>query len=215
MASNAKKEGLPVVTSEPMAWTARTPARGRPVVTTHAAIEQAAFALFEEHGFAGTTMDAIAHAVGVGKRTLFRYYPSKNDIPWGQFGATLDHFRSVLDQTPDDVPIHEAVHRGILEFNRFPTDARPSHRDRMHLLLTTPELQAHSVHQYAAWRGVIADYVARRLDCRPTDLEPLLVGHVSLSLALTAYEIWLRDESADLLPILGDSMKCLREHLSH
>jgi mycofactocin system transcriptional regulator len=185
------------------------------VITTHAAIEQAAFDLFEKHGFAGTTLDAIAREVGVGKRTIFRYYPSKNDIPWGQFADTLERFRRMLDDTPDDVPVHEAVHRGVLDFNRFPTDARPSHRDRMRLILTTPELRAHSVHQYAAWRAVIADYVARRRGCQPTDLEPRLAGHVSLSLALTAYELWLDSEGSDLIDMLERTMGQLRDYLDH
>jgi mycofactocin system transcriptional regulator len=182
-------------------------------VTSHAEIEQAAFDLFAERGFEGTTIEAIARKVGVGKRTIFRYYPSKNDIPWGQFASTLAHFRQVLYDTPDDVPVHQAVHGAVLEFNRFPPGARPPHRDRMRLILTTPELQAHSVHQYAAWRAVIADYVARRRGCRPTDLEPRLAGHVSLSLALTAYEIWLDDEGADLLAVLAEAMSRLKEYL--
>lgn len=207
-----------MLTSDAMADSplpARGSARGRPVITTHAAIEQAAFDLFAEHGFAGTTLDAIAREVGVGKRTIFRYYPSKNDIPWGQFADTLERFRRMLDDNPDDVPVHEAVHRGVLDFNRFPTDARPSHRDRMRLILTTPELQAHSVHQYAAWRAVIAEYVARRRGCLPTDLEPRLAGHVSLSLALTAYELWLESEGSDLIDVLEQCMGQLRDYLDH
>lgn len=192
----------------------RSTARGRPVATSHGAIEQAAFRLFAKRGFEGTTMDAIADEVGVSKRTLFRYYPSKNDIPWGQFAWTLANFGKALDEMPLDIPVHEAVHRGVLRFNAFPADAEPSHRDRMRLILTTPELQAHSVHQYAAWRQVIAEYVARRLDCDPTDMTPRLVGQVSLALALTAYDTWLDDSAADLLEVLGEAMTRLRDYLT-
>ena len=161
--------------------------RGRPGATSHAAIEQAAFELFARHGFAGTTIEAIARRVGVGTRTVSRYYPSKNDIPWGEFHRTLTDFRRVLDETSNDVPVHVAVHRGVLAFNTFPADARPSHRERMRLILTTPELQAHSVHQYAAWRAVIAEYVAARHDLEPGDLLPQVAGRVALALA--AYDV--------------------------
>jgi mycofactocin system transcriptional regulator len=188
--------------------------RGRPVATSHADIERVAFDLFREHGFEGTTMEAIAHAAGVGKRTIFRYFPSKNDIPWGQFRRTLDDFRDVLLAVPDYVPVHVAVHRGVLAFNRFPPDAQPTHRERMRLILTTPELQAHSVHQYAEWRAVIADFVAQRLRLAPSDLLPQTVGRVSLALALAAYDAWLGDVDADLLPLLDQTMSGLREYLA-
>lgn len=164
---------------------------GRPEATSHAAIEQAAFELFAQRGFEGTTLDDIAAAVGIGRRTLFRYYRSKNDIPWGQFDHTLAGFRDLLRAIPDDVPPHEAVRRGVLAFNDFPDDARPSHRDRMRLILTTPALQAHSMLRYAQWREVIAVDVARRTRATPSDLAPQLAGHLALAVALAAYDHWL------------------------
>lgn len=187
---------------------------GRPVATTHGAIEQAAFALFAERGFENTTMDAIANAVGVGKRTLFRYFQSKNDIPWGQFDHTLEGFRQLLTRIPTDTPLWSGVHQGVLAFNDFPGDADPPHRDRMHLILSTPTLQAHSVLKYAAWRDVIADYTARRLGLAPTDLLPSTIGQVSLALALSAYTAWLDDEEADLHQLLDEAMSGLRRYLS-
>lgn len=189
-------------------------ARGRPVATTHAEIEQAAFRLFTERGFARTTLDAIARDVGVGRRTLFRYYQSKNDIPWGQFSRTLARFRAILDQQPADVPLCEAVHRGVVAFNRFPDDACPPHRDRMRLILTTPELQAHSVLRYADWRQVIAEYVARRTGSAPNDLLPRTVGQVSLALALSAYEAWLEEGQAPITRLVDAAMGSLRDYLS-
>ena len=89
----------------------------QPVVTSHADIERAAFRLFAQHGFEGTTLEAIAREVGVGRRTLFRYFESKNDIPWGQFDATLDHFRSILAATPTDLPVADALYWAVRQFN--------------------------------------------------------------------------------------------------
>jgi len=37
----------------------------------------AADALLAEHGFAGTSVDAIAHAAGVSKATIYRWWPNK------------------------------------------------------------------------------------------------------------------------------------------
>lgn len=194
----------------------RVSARGRPEATSHAEIEQVAFRLFAERGFARTTLEAIASEVGVGRRTLFRYYQSKNDIPWGQFDRTLDHFRALLRAQPEHAPVHETVHRAVIEFNRFTDDAHPPHHERMRLILTTPELQAHSVLRYSEWRRVIAEHVAARTGTNAYDLLPQVVGHVSLALSLSAYEQWLkqpRPDAASLLKTIDDAMSTLRSYL--
>ncbi|GAW50989.1 Transcriptional regulator, TetR family [Nocardioides sp. PD653] len=187
---------------------------GRPVVTTPGEIEQAAFRLFAAAGFEGTTMAAIAAEVGVGQRTLFRYYPSKNDIPWGQFDQTLDSFRQILDGTPEDVSLIDAIQQAVLRFNEYDPDAQPPHRDRMRLILRTPALQAHSVLRYADWRAVIATYVARRRGLAVDDLFPQTVAQVSLSLALTAYDAWLDHPETSLAALLDDAMGCLRDYVT-
>jgi mycofactocin system transcriptional regulator len=186
---------------------------GRPEVTSHAEIEAAAFRLFAQRGFEQTTLDAIADEVGVSRRTLFRYYKSKNDIPWGQFDQTLEHFRVLLHDQPETVPVWEAVHRAVRAFNEFPSDAEPAHVDRMRLILHTPALQSHSVLRYGDWRRVIEVYVAERLGLTPDDALPLLAGHVSLALAHTAYDIWLRDPATSLPDLVDQQMTALRAYV--
>lgn len=188
--------------------TTRAPA-GRPEVTSHAAIEQAAFRLFADRGFAATTLDAIAQEVGVSRRTLFRYFRSKNDIPWGQFDRTLDGFRDILAAMPEDVPLHVAIGRAVVAFNDFPSDASPSHAERMRLILETPALSAHSVLRYAEWRQVIAEHAATRLAIAPDDLAPQLIAQVSLALALTAYGQWLARPHESLPSLLQEAMSAL------
>lgn len=186
---------------------------GRPVVTSHADIERAAFRLFAEHGFEGTTLEAIAREVGVGRRTLFRYFESKNDIPWGQFDHTLAHFRAILAATPADIPIADALRIGVREFNEFSPDADPPHIERMRLVLESPALQAHSVLRYTAWRQVVAEFVATRTGLSPDDALPTLIGHVSLSMSLAAYEAWLKTPDASLAELITGQLVLLREFL--
>ncbi|GKT24484.1 TetR/AcrR family transcriptional regulator [Acidovorax sp. SUPP3334] len=51
------------------------------------AIVQAAIGEFREHGFAGTSMDRVAAAADVSKRTVYNHFPSKDDL----FAAILGH----------------------------------------------------------------------------------------------------------------------------
>lgn len=189
-------------------------AQGRPSITDHAAIERAAFRLFEEHGFDDTTMEQIADAVGVGRRTLFRYFPSKNDIPWGRFDESLEFFREQLAAQPRDLAVSDAVHRCVVSFNDFDAATLAQHRMRMTLILTTPTLQAHSALKYAAWRRVIAEYVAERTSSDPSDPVPSMVGHVSLALAVTSYERWLNHPELELTDVLEESMSNLETYLA-
>jgi mycofactocin system transcriptional regulator len=178
---------------------------GRPQATSHTAIDAAAFALFEENGFDATTMDDIAAAVGVGRRTLFRYYPSKNDILWGQFDESLREFRRTFRQLPAEIPLPEAIREAIIKFNTFDSAALPQHRRRMSLLLGTPALLAHSELRYAAWRAVVAEYVADRLGERPEDLLPTLAGRIALAVAISAYEQWLATDAGTLPTLIGQA----------
>lgn len=79
----------------------------------------------------------------------------------------------------------------------------------MRLILGTPALQAHSALRYAEWRRVIAEYAADRLDSEPDSLEPRLLGHVGLALALSAYETWLDDPSASVTDLIEQGMDSL------
>jgi hypothetical protein len=79
----------------------------------------------------------------------------------------------------------------------------------MALILRVPALQAHRTRRYAAWRDVVATFVARRLG-EPVDaFGPRLVGHLALGAAVAAYEQWLGDERADLAQLLGDAFGSL------
>lgn len=182
---------------------------GRPAVTTRAELEQVALELFERRGFESTTVDDIAAAAGIGRRTFFRYYASKNDVVWGEFDEHLTALRERLSTTDPRCPLLDALCAAVLAFNRFDPAQAPWHRNRMALVLTVPALQAHSTLRYAAWRAVVADFVALRRGEATSDLVPQLVAHLCLGAALTAYEQWLLDPGADLEVLLAAALEAL------
>ncbi len=58
---------------------------GRPtnpdlIVRRHDEILSAAAALFAERGYAGTDIQVVADVIGVGKGTIYRYFPSKEQL---------------------------------------------------------------------------------------------------------------------------------------
>jgi TetR/AcrR family transcriptional regulator, regulator of mycofactocin system len=181
-------------------------ATGRRRITSRAELERVALDLFSSRGFDETTVDDIAAAAGIGRRTFFRYYASKNDAVWGDFDAQLAQLRTWFDECGRDVPLMDAVHAAVVTFNRLPKDQEPWHRRRMALILTTPALQAHSTPMYARWRAVIAEFAAGRTGARAEDLLPQLIAYAALGAAVAAYDQWLRDEDAELEPLLDVAM---------
>jgi mycofactocin system transcriptional regulator len=182
---------------------------GRRRVTSRAELEQTAFALFTARGFDATTVDEIAAAAGIGRRTFFRYFPSKNDIPWGAFEDELERMRVRLKACPPEVPLMDATRVALIDFNRVAPAQVPLHRRRMELILRVPTLLAHSTLRFTAWREVVAEFVAERTGRRPDDLAPQAIAHAVLGVAIAAYEHWLDDPDTDLGALLDDAMRQL------
>ncbi len=165
--------------------------------------------MFAERGFEETTVDDVADALGVSRRTLFRYFASKNDMVWGDFDWVLGRLRRRLDETTAEEPLHEALRRAVVESNRYEEEQLPELRIRMRLITGVPALQAHSTLRYAEWRGVIAEFVAGRLDCEPTDLVPQTVAHAALGTSMAAFLVWVDDPSSDLTANLDEAFRLL------
>jgi mycofactocin system transcriptional regulator len=178
---------------------------GRRPSTTQDHITDVALELFATRGFDEVSVDDVARAAGIARRTLFRYYPSKNAIPWGDFDAHLDHLRALLADADPAVSLGDALRTALLAFNSFDPAETTRHRRRMHLILKTHALQAHSMTMYAGWRTVVAEFVARRRGEKPGSLVPQTVAWTALGVALSAYEYWLADESVSLADALGES----------
>ena len=89
---------------------------GRPAVTTRIELEKISLAMFSKYGFEVTSVDEIAAAAGIGRRTFFRYFKSKNDAVWGDFDTQLKSFESWLGHCPLDLPIVNAIAAGVVEF---------------------------------------------------------------------------------------------------
>jgi mycofactocin system transcriptional regulator len=185
---------------------------GRRRSTSWEHISDVAIDLFVTRGFEEVSVDDVAVAAGIARRTLFRYYPSKNALPWGDFDAHLEYMRSLLAGLDPSVPIRTALRTALLAFNEFDDPER--HRQRMRLILETEALQAYSMTMYAGWRAVVAAFVAGRMSVAENELVPQAVAWTTLGAALAAYGRWLEDETVSLPVALGDAFDLLAPGLT-
>jgi AcrR family transcriptional regulator len=70
--------------------------------------ERVALEMFAERGFHDVTMDDIAARLGVSARTLFRYFPTKEDILLGMSRRSVWELEEALvDLEPTGDPLHD------------------------------------------------------------------------------------------------------------
>jgi mycofactocin system transcriptional regulator len=147
-------------------------------------------------------MDDVAAALGVGRRTVFRYFPSKNDLVWGDFDWVLRRLEAEFDAVASDVPLATALRDAVVASNTYPPQVLPELRLRLTLITTVPALQAHSMLRYAEWREVVARFVARRLRREPEHLVPQAIGHAALAASSSAFSHWVQHPDKDLIKLL-------------
>ncbi|KJC63394.1 TetR/AcrR family transcriptional regulator [Agreia bicolorata] len=71
--------------------------RGRPRVGSPSLLEEAAFELFLENGYAGTTVEQISTRAGVSRNTFFNYFAAKSDVFWVGLDASIDRVATSLE----------------------------------------------------------------------------------------------------------------------
>jgi AcrR family transcriptional regulator len=97
---------------------ARTPGEGlreRKRRETSKRIADAAIRLFIENGYEATTLDEIAAAAGISRRTFFYYFKSKDDILLSMQSSLGDMLASALRNVPPGKRPVDAVRDAVIE----------------------------------------------------------------------------------------------------
>lgn len=185
------------------------PRRGRPPGTSPRELELVALRLFTERGFDATTVEDIAAEAGVSRRTFFRYFDTKSDVLWDAFDSEVRALRAVLESTPDDLPLLDAIRHAVVAVNQYTPADVPELRQRMHLISTVPALQASAAVHYDAWEREIITYAAHRLDQPADALLPLAIGRATLAVCRAAYECWVGQADSPLTVYLDAALRAM------
>jgi AcrR family transcriptional regulator len=81
---------------------------------TRAAIADAAVSLFNQRGFGDTTMDDVAAAAGVSRRTAYRHFPNKDDLVFEQPRRWLAHFNAEVAERRRGESPYQQCRRGVV-----------------------------------------------------------------------------------------------------
>jgi TetR/AcrR family transcriptional regulator, regulator of mycofactocin system len=183
--------------------------RGRPPGTSARELELVSLRLFSENGFEETTVERIAAAAGVSKRTFFRYFDSKADVLWHAFDGEVRSLRAAFAAVPGDTPLMDAIRQVVVGVNQYRAEDVPELRTRMNLIGSVPALQASAAHHYDAWERAVTEFAADRLGQPPDSLYPLAIGRATLAVCRSAYDRWAERADADLTVYLDLALRAL------
>jgi AcrR family transcriptional regulator len=170
--------------------------------------------LFLDQGFDATTMEQIATEVGISRRSLFRYFATKEDIVLGNLGEIGLAARTALQSRPAAQPPWEALRAAfdvVVE--------QPGYSPEQALLISrmfhdAPSLRARQLEKQRRWLELLVPDIQARLGI-PAGAVPDPRAHAIVACALacldTATEIWmLRDGEGDLGQIYDEAVAAVR-----
>ena len=167
------------------------PLRERKKLKTRHAIQDAALELFEAASFDAVTVDQIADRAEVAPATVYRYFPTKEDIVvWNDHGADVAAF---LDGRDRDEPLFATLGAVLTELlpNAAAEDARLLARTQ--LVFATPAIHARFRERREDVIGAFVAYTARLRGRPADDLEVELAVRCMFEAFYVATERWQRD----------------------
>jgi AcrR family transcriptional regulator len=154
--------------------------------------------LFVERGYDATTIDDIAEAAGLSRRSVFRYFCSKEDIVVGKFEFIGETIADVLRARPVGEPVWESLRHALDVLVPYVDD--PAKRDMadpiQRIVFTTPELLASYLekleHIQASCDRVLRERASDHgAPIVPTDPRPRSVVGAAFSCLVAAQHAWL------------------------
>lgn len=144
--------------------------RERKKIKTREAIREATYALVGEQGYDATTIDRIADRAEVSPSTVFRYFPTKEDI------VLTDEFDAVvleeIRQRPAREPWADTIRYVLRRAVQIGLDEDPEvSRLRTRLMVQVPAVRSRMMESMSATGRMLCQAVAERTGRDPGDLE--------------------------------------------
>ncbi|MGW1781364.1 TetR/AcrR family transcriptional regulator [Streptomyces sp. NPDC002143] len=144
--------------------------RERKKIKTREAIRTATYALVKEQGYDATTIDQIAERAEVSPSTVFRYFPTKEDI------VLTDEYDPILLDAllarPADEPVPETMRYVLQEGVRqgIQEDIEVA-RMRTHLMVQIPAVRSRMMESMSVIGRMICTAIGERTGRDPDSLE--------------------------------------------
>ena len=159
------------------------------------ALVAAAFQLFLERGYEQTTVDDIVALAGVGRRSFFRYFPSKEDVVFPDHERCLADMTAFLaDSGDEDEPVQRVCEAARLVLRMYAENPTFSVQ-RYRLTKKVPGLRAYELSVVWRYERALAEHLrARFAGRRDGTLQADVIAAAVVAAHNNALRSWLRSD---------------------
>ncbi len=178
--------------------------RERKKVATRQALHEAAVRLTVEHGLDRLTVEAIADAANVSRRTFSNYFPNKEEALLWSNRVRIARLLEFVAARPAREPPWDAMSAAAIELAAGSSDDPRWEAEVRLLRRRHPALTAQQVAQYAEAERELAELVTARLpDGEDAELQARLLAAALLATLRVAVQQWIDDPSSPLTDVLS------------
>ncbi|MFF2847915.1 TetR family transcriptional regulator [Streptomyces sp. NPDC058001] len=177
------------------------------------ALVAAALQLFVERGFEQTTIDDIVALAGVGRRSFFRYFPSKEAVVFPDHEGRLAEMSGFLGASgPDDDPVQRVCDAARF-VGRMYADNPEFSVQRYRLTRQVPGLRTHELSVVWRYEKVLAEFLRARFAVRPDrTLRADVVAASVVAAHNHALRAWLRSGGrGDVLADVDEALEYVHQ----
>ena len=187
------------------------PLRQQTRAVVRSLIAQTAMAVFAEKGYDETTVEEVAAAAGVSRRTLFNYFKSKEDLALSGLAEQGERIAARFAASPADEDIWKSLRAAFRVLEEIETTAE-RRLEIVTLLFGSESLRAGHAEKQSRWQELLAPQIEQRLPLSDhRSLEARAIAAAAITCLQAATEEWSRlGGRVDLFDLYDAAVQAVR-----
>ena len=166
---------------------------------TQRLIQAHAVRLFDERGYDGATVNDVAEAAGVSAMTVYRHFPTKEDLVLADQNGPL--IAELIAATPSELPLVRRIGRALVDSARTLTAGDDRFLlARLRLMISTPALRARHLDNHYVLQQAIVDGLGDETADPDAAFQAAAAASACLAAMHTALVQWAKDDGHTDLP---------------
>lgn len=188
-----------------------TPIREQTRAVMRSLLARTALDLFAAKGYENTTVEEVAAAAGVSRRTLFNYFRNKEDLALSGLSEQGELIAARFAERPTNEDVWESLRAAFQVLLEIEVSAE-EWLEIATLLFDNHSLRAGHAEKQARWQDLLAPLIEPRLpDSGHRALEARAIAAVGITCMQTANEEWVRLRGkADIAELYDTAVQAVR-----